>query len=356
MSYGDVLRRWIGRAALAAIAAVALSPVRAPASPLEIFNPDWSITLTDFGYSDLLFDQRPGFVGREYLSGEWAAAFSYKVGPTPTAPTWLEPHFLAPNWLTNSNFTVVSPIAGTGVFNASGFEKFSSIVTNGDLGVGMVYEFEDTLVGTPQGNMAASAGGPGASVMSSRYVLRQTYTLLNMSGDLITDLQAFQFLHGLHSTKAVFDSRVYPGPLAGYHFDVTLQGLSSDGQFLHDDTIAMHSAVAPSAWEVGRYGIEGIDSHVVGKPSVGVHLSIEANALSGLDFFGGATPPLWVSGAMRWDLPHLAPGEHFTYDVLLSLSTVTVPELGGASLLASLLAPTALAVGVRRLRARRRAA
>jgi hypothetical protein len=37
--------------------------------------------------------------------------------------------------------------------------------------------------------------------------------------------------------------------------------------------------VAPSAFEIGHYGIEnnGIDDHSVGKPSDGVHLSIEDN-------------------------------------------------------------------------------
>ncbi len=41
------------------------------AGEMTLINPDWTITLTDAGYSDLLFDQRPGFEGREYLSGEW---------------------------------------------------------------------------------------------------------------------------------------------------------------------------------------------------------------------------------------------------------------------------------------------
>ena len=293
---------------------------------LEIFNPDWSITLTSHGYSDLLFDQRPGFEGREYLSGEWAAAFNYHVGGSPKATTWLEPHFIAPNWLTNSDFAVVAPIAGTGVFNGSGFEIYSSGVSNSELGVRMFYEFIDTVTGIEQGNKPKSAFGPGDSETSNRYILKQTYELLNLTTHPMTEIHAFQFLHGLHSTRAVYDDRPYGGPLAEYHYDVTLRGLSSDGTYLHDDFLSMHSARLPLSWEVGRYGIEGIDSHAVGKPSVGVHLSIETGTLSGLDLFDLATPPRWVSGAMNWKLPDLMPGMHTHYEVLLSISTNTVPE------------------------------
>lgn len=305
---------------------ICLLPSRSQAQ-LEIFNPDWSITLTDHGYSDLLFDQRPGFVGREYLSGEWAAAFNYRVAGVPKATTWLEPHFLAPGWLTNSDFTLAAPIAGTGMFNASGFEIYSSAVSNADLGVRMFYEFLDTTTGIEQGNKPKSALGPGDSETSNRYVLKQTYELRNLSTiHPLTDIDAFQFLHGLQSTRAVYDDRIYAGPLSGYHHDVTLRGLSSDGTYLHDDFLSMHSAMLPVGWEVGRYGIEGIDSHASGKPSVGVHLSIETGALSGLDLFDMAVPPKWVSGAMNWKLPDLAPGMHTRYDVLLSISTTTVPE------------------------------
>jgi hypothetical protein len=60
--------------------------------PLTLANPHWNITLTDFGYSDFLLDNTPGFEGREYLSGEWGAAVGYQVagGPNVNAQ-WLEP-------------------------------------------------------------------------------------------------------------------------------------------------------------------------------------------------------------------------------------------------------------------------
>jgi len=53
-------------------------------SGFPIANPHWVILLTDWGYADLALDQTPGFVGREYLSGEWAAAVLYTGGQNPT--------------------------------------------------------------------------------------------------------------------------------------------------------------------------------------------------------------------------------------------------------------------------------
>ncbi len=341
----------IRNVSLAALFVVSVGvATQAQGAALEIFNPDWSITLTDYGYADLLFDQRPGFVGREYLSGEWAAAYNYSVGGKSKGTIWLPTEFIAPNWTTNSDFKVVAPMAGTGKFNPSGFEKFTSTVANADLGVRMTYEFEDTLTGIEQGDAPAKAGGPGVSETSDRYVLRQTYELLNLTPEPLTDLHGFQFLHGLQSTRAVYDDRPYGGPLGAYHYDVTERGVSFDGVYLHNDVLSMHSSKLPSAREVGRYGIEGIDSHLTGKPSVGVHLSVEADALSGLDLFDMATPPRWVSGAMRWTLPDLAPGEFHTYDVLLSISTVTVPEPSTVTLAAIGGLATLVVVGRKRTR------
>ena len=66
----------------------------------------------------------------------------------------------------------------------------------------------------------------------------------------------------------------------------------------------------------------------IGKPSIGVHLSVEGNNLDGTDFFDPGE--YWVSGAQRYDLDALLsgvgngdsildPGEMVSYDVLLSL-------------------------------------
>jgi hypothetical protein len=55
---------------------------------------------------DLALDQRPGFDGREYLSGEWAAAISFNGGP----PMWLTPWMLFPHWPTGFTFVELVPV------------------------------------------------------------------------------------------------------------------------------------------------------------------------------------------------------------------------------------------------------
>jgi hypothetical protein len=57
----------------------------ANAQSLTLGNPDWNITLTDYGYSDFLLDNTPGFEGREYLSGEWGPLWPTRGGSPPTS-------------------------------------------------------------------------------------------------------------------------------------------------------------------------------------------------------------------------------------------------------------------------------
>ena len=98
----------IPRSCIAILAAMLLAPLPAfGQGGLTLANPHWNITLTDFGYSDFLLDNTPGFEGREYLSGEWGAAVGYEVsGGANVTAQWLEPQFAYPNWTTNSAFTV----------------------------------------------------------------------------------------------------------------------------------------------------------------------------------------------------------------------------------------------------------
>ncbi len=83
---------------------------------------------------------------------------------------------------------------------------------------------------------------------------------------------------------------------------------------------------APTAYEVGAYGLESVDSHLDDgdsgtRPLNGVHLAIEADTLANVDSYMPAEA--WVSGAQRFDLGSLAPTETVSFDVLLSISTVT---------------------------------
>lgn len=307
---------------------------------LLLANPNWNITLTDSGYSDFLFDNTPGFEGREYLSGEWGAAVSYTVGNTTMQPTWLEPRFLFPDWDTNSDFHVVMPISLV-ASNADGLPVAQSILANNDLEITIRYEMVDTVTGMPMGVAASSAAGTGNSVGSNRYVLNQAYTIRNISGSTITGLNVFQLLHGFTSQRGVFDNRTYPGKLSTYHHDVTLAGIDagtigaggSSASGL-EDYIGFSSSVAPTAFEIGHYGIEGIDDHGTAKPSDGVHLSIEADWATapysdrqGTDFF--APNDRWIAGAQRYALGSIADGQSVSVDVMLSILTGTTVQVTG---------------------------
>lgn len=301
---------------------------------LTIANPHWNITLTDFGYSDFLLDNTPSFEGREYLSGEWGAAVGYQVsgGPSVTAQ-WLEPQFAYPDWTTNSTFTVFSPLELTGV-NADSLPIAQSVISNPHLQITQRFEMLDTVTGTPMGTSPASAGGAGSFNHSSRYVMKQTYTVKNISGATISNLQLFQFLHGLNSQRGVYDNHFHTGNLDNFQYDTTLAGMDTwatgAGAGL-EDFISFHAASAPTALEIGYYGIEGngLDNHSTGKPSVGTHFSIEANALNGVDAF--APPTRWVGGAQRWELGSLSANQSASFDVLLSILTGTKVRSGTGS-------------------------
>jgi hypothetical protein len=306
-------------------------------------NPNWNITLSSFGYSDFLLDNTPGFEGREYLSGEWGSAIAYVKDGVPVEPTWFDPQFLYPDWPSNSTFQVVQGIHLVAA-NLDGLPIAEAIIANSDLEITLRFEMVDTVVGTPMGTAPAGAGGAGTSVNSNRYVLNQSFKVRNISGSAITNVQLFQLLHGLTSQHGSYDNRTYTGKLSQYRYDATLAGVdeSSAGAGSSavglEDTIAFHSKVAPTAFEIGYYGIagNGLDDHSVGKPSDGVHLSIEDNwqtapftTRKGRDNFAPATR--WIAGGQRWTLGNLAAGQSSNCDILLSLLTGTKVTVGGGS-------------------------
>jgi hypothetical protein len=320
-----------------------VSPAGSTGGSMLLANPNWNITLTDYGYSDYLLDNTPGFEGREYLSGEWASAVSYTKDGVVVAPTWLDPNFLYPDWKTNSTFRVVQSIHLIGA-NIDGLPIAESIIANDDLEITLHFEMLDTVTGTPMGIAAAGTGGAGASIHSNRYVLNQSFRVRNISGSTISNVQLFQLLHGLISQRGVYDSRAYAGKLSQYHYDAALTGndASATGSGSSaaglEDTIAFHSKVAPTAFEIGHYGIEGngVDNHFNGKPSDGVHLSIEANwqgapyaTRQGRDTF--APTDRWIAGGQRWSVGNLAAGQATNLDILLSLLTGTKVTTGGGN-------------------------
>ncbi|MBK8036067.1 MAG: putative Ig domain-containing protein [Verrucomicrobiaceae bacterium] len=325
---------------------ITVSPASSTGGSMQLANPNWNITLTDFGYSDFLLDNTPGFEGREYLSGEWGSAVAYTRGNgNNVAPKWLEPNFMFPDWKTNSDFHVVQGIHIVGS-NLDGLPIAQSVISNGDLEVTLRFEMVDTVTGTPMGVKPASTAGAGLSVNSNRYVMNQTFTVKNVSGAQITNVQLFHLLHGFISQRGQYDNRSYPGKLPQYQYDMTMSGVDGGAAGTQsssiglEDLIGFHSKVAPSAFEIGHYGIEGngIDDHSSGKPSDGVHLSIEDNwenapylARKNRDSFAPADR--WISGAQRWELGSIAVGQSVSFDIVLSLLTGTkvVIEGGGGS-------------------------
>ena len=112
----------------------------------------------------------------------------------------------------------------------------------------------DTVVGTPMGTKPASAAGAGTFMHSNRYVLKQTYTVKNIAGAAISNVQLFQLLHGLNSQRGLYDNRLYAGPLGNFRHDTTLAGVDAwavgSGAGL-EDFIGFHAASAPTALEIG---------------------------------------------------------------------------------------------------------
>ncbi len=319
-SYQHLIAR---AAATAAIVFSLTAEPRVSRAEIDLTNPDWNITLTDFGYSDLLFDDAPGFVGREYLSGEWAAAISYSQDANSHTPTWLEPQFVFPDWTTNSDFSVISPAAVTG-FNADGLPIAESTIANNEVSIHQTFEMIDTVTGVEIGRSPASLGGAGASRASNQYAMRHTYSITNTTEADITDLAIFQFLHSLEATEALYDDRDYGGAFGEYRHDITQTGdtggfFGSSG-FSLVDLVSFHVEDVPDNYEVGFYGsIQAGDDHDIGKPSVGTHFSVEADALDNTDSF---TPDdLWVSGAQKVSLGTLGPDESVSFDTLLAIST-----------------------------------
>jgi hypothetical protein len=101
----------------------------------------------------------------------------------------------------------------------------------------------------------------------------------------------------------------------------TIGGIARSDVYVHNvDAAAFHSNDPPVAWEAGRYGVRPNDNHESGKPSTGVHLSIESGALTGAEVLGPTEK--WVAGAQTFALGNLPPGGSATFDVILSVSTV----------------------------------
>ena len=302
-------------------------------SGLPIECKKFHFLVSEYFYSDSFLDQHWGFKGREYLSGEWAAAMYYEGGHLSPLVRWFTPIFVYPDFVTTGpHYGVkVGFHFATPPTNAYGFPVFASIITNADLEITMTGEIKD--VGTNQtdqvamGLVPASAGGGGSNLWSGRYVYCQNITVANISGQTLTNLIYYQFIHALKSIWAVYDNRNYGGAMPDYHYAITQQGMSyalhsrSKKTYEVTDTLTFLSRVMPGAMEVGLFGTTNTDNHLTNKPSLGTLLSVEANSLNNNDQIY-TNKAAWVSGAMCFNLGTLAPGAMTNIDFLIAVNSV----------------------------------
>jgi hypothetical protein len=303
------------------------SPGQLVFSGLPIESKKFEILVSPFAYSDSMLDRRWGFKGREYLSGEWAAAVYYEGGHLPAMTRWLNPEFVFPDHVTplphfESKF---DPPFRVNPANGDGFPVYESSFGSVDIEFLMSYEMRD--LGTneterlPIGLVPASGGGSGSNLWSGRYVFKQSYRITNVSGRTLNNFRFYQFIHALQSTSAVYDDRDYGGQLPSYHHTLTQWG---DSHALHSrrgttysirDFLAVSSHLKPSGMEVGVFASTNHQSHW---PESGTVASVESNSLNGNDQIF-TNDNSFVCGALCFDLGTLSPGGTTNIDFILSV-------------------------------------
>ncbi len=288
-------------------------------------NPNWFVDVTDSGYADYLVYTSGSFPAREVhelLSGEWAAALSYdglaSRLPPPQRAMWLEANWDYPDWLTNSTFTATQPFS-VADSDGDGLPEGTAVIDNGDVEITIKLDMQDTLVGTPMGVRGA------VPVLSDRYVMLITYDLKNITTGPLTGVQFYQFLQAhpaasqIAGTQAWFDPTLYTGTLSDYRYDVTQRAQGSGSATgaptgcTLDDHVSLSARVAPTAFGLGSYR-----GHTVGKPSTGLHLDVENDALGSQTTFG----PDEVAGSVRLSIGTLSSGQTKSAQFLLAVRSV----------------------------------
>jgi hypothetical protein len=321
-------------------------------SPVVVYaNPNWSIQLTSFGYSDFVIYRLPPFprwdsrdpMGpaplHEMFSGEWAFAIRYNG-----TVIWLEPCFLYPDWLTNSNFTVETPLSFTTDTDGDGVLEGSSVISNGTVRITIEYDFELATDGTNYGTaMGLGALGTMANPyrLSDKWVLIQRFTVENISGGMLSNLSLYGMAapHPANTeyagTSGAYDWTLHSaGGFMDYFWDVTAQATNSgliDGfptgsQF--DDAVTYSINIAADAWDVDTYaghqfGDDGIttdpnDANLNGlKPLTGTHCNIENQAMNNATMLTGVE----FAGGFRLDAGDLAAAATWLGDVMLAVDS-----------------------------------
>lgn len=287
------------------------------------------------GFSDWIwYGQSPlhpyGF--HELLSGEWGAAIYYDGIDTPSLndpnrpneheAMWLTRLFEYPDWSTNSTFTAPGVCAASHnpnnptPLNNSG----KSFITNGVVEITVDYEVVD-LEGlgatySPMSYYADPNSVYPTFMYSDRYVFLQTYTVRNITGQTLTNLEFYQFLHshgadeyGPRVNSTYCDANLQD-PLANYipynpvhqagnfRYDIT-QWNGPHTTSSHVDFVSFSSTIEPDWIDTDTF-----NGHS-GKPPYGTHINIEKRRLNGIDRIYHAE----VGGAMGWSMGSLDPNE-----------------------------------------------
>lgn len=299
-------------------------------SGLPIESKRFHFLVSEHGMSDSFLDQKRGFRGREYLSGEWAAGMYYQGGHLSPMMRWFSPIFVfpdrinpGPHYGVKTSFHFASPPT-----NSSGFPVYQSIITNADLEVRMSYEIVD--VGTNEngqvalGLSPASAGGMGANLWSGRYVYRQNYRVENISGQVLNNVRFYQFIHGLEASWAVYDNRDYGGWMPSYRHAITQGGMSyalhsrMKSTYEVNDTLSVLSRRMPDMVEVGLFSSTNHQDHW---PESGTAVAVENNSLNGNDQIY-TNKSTYVSGAMGFNFGTLGVGVVTNIDFLVAINSV----------------------------------
>lgn len=278
--------------------------------------PVWYIFLDDYGYSDwLIYQHHVGIPQHEMLSGEWAAAIFYEGIPTTPNAMWLTDFFIYPDWVTNSNFLVSTPMEYTSPPDQS---QVRSVIFNNEVEI----EIYATMLCAQTAMGIIPDPATGAYVESDSCVMLQEYTIRNITPDTLHDLTFYQFLHGQPADEygpfvlGVYDSDFYPYADPGfpasqdYHYDITQWRFRTYVGVDFTEYIGFGGIEEPSAYDLWHYRGHG------GRPPDGLHVRVENNSLTNTSSWG----PDETAGAEMWDLGILGPDEDVTVSVLLSVA------------------------------------
>jgi len=269
----------------------------------DLQSPDWQIFLDGFAYTDLVTVTFPGTDAHGVLTGDWSGAVRYDGIETDGGRSMLlPPRFFSPDFTTNSAFEVLDPMYTYHDPSNSvpGKNTGRSRIVNNDLLIEILVQMKYVPGGMAIGLNPGGAGYAGP-IMTSPYVMFQTYNIRNIRGTAISNLSLYQFLHAHPNDDlstdnfGVYDPKIYAvGGYPDYHYDISTYGR---GLFLPEgsDVVGFSANTAPAAYAVGAYGSD----------LAGIIADIYDDRLSGLNAAG----PTDICGAMKFHWGSLAPGQ-----------------------------------------------